>query len=94
MLDAGHGEPKNSTPSMVPPIWRDKTGQPLATRPCPRCGSPTPIYRLAVADVLRNGWRCFAPATLVHWCGHGGEVIPIPDADGVCDLVPVMGEAT
>jgi len=28
---------------------------------------------------------------LVHWCGHDGEVIPIPDADGVCDLVPVLG---
>jgi len=38
--------------------------------------------RMAVADVQRNGWRCFAPAILVHWCGHVSEVIPIPDAEG------------
>jgi hypothetical protein len=43
--------------------------------------------------VQRNGWRCFAPAVLVHWCGHGSEVIPVPDAHGACDLVPVIGEA-
>jgi hypothetical protein len=79
---------------MSPPRWVGPDGRELPTRPCPRCGAPTPILRLAVEDVQRNGWRCFAPATLVHWCGHGGEVIPVPDADGVCDLVPVIGEAT
>jgi hypothetical protein len=79
---------------MTPPRWVDPDGRELPTRPCPRCGAVTPIYRLAVEEVQRNGWRCFAPATLVHWCGHGREVIPVPGADGVCDLVPVIGEAT
>ena len=79
---------------MSPPVWRDAAGHQRPTRPCHRCGSPTPILHLAVADVQRNGWRCFAPAMLVHSCGHGVEVIPIPGTDGVCDLVPVIGEAT
>ena len=30
---------------------------------------------------------------VVHWCGYGQEVLPIPTEDGMCDLVPVIGEA-
>ena len=78
---------------MTAPRWVGADGRELPTRPCHRCGRPNPIFRLAVADVQRNGWRCFAPATLVHSCGHGVEVIPVPEAEGVCDLVPVQGEA-
>ena len=35
----------------------------------------------------------YMPTILVHWCGHGQEVLPIPGEDGKCDLVPVIGEA-
>jgi putative tryptophan/tyrosine transport system substrate-binding protein len=31
---------------------------------------------------------------LVHWCGHGLEMLPIPRQDGSCDLVPVIGGAS
>ena len=79
---------------MTPPRWVGTDGCPLRTRPCPSCGSPTPIFRMTVEDVRRNGWIPFLPAQLVHWCGHGGEVIPIPGEDGRCWLVPVIGEAT
>jgi hypothetical protein len=28
------------------------------------------------------------------WCGHGQEVIPIPQPDGAVTSIPVLGEAT
>jgi hypothetical protein len=77
---------------LTPPIWLDVDGRLLPTRPCHRCGAETPIHRMALVDVKRNGWRPYRPAVYVHWCGHGIEVIPWPDEDGMCDLVPVLGE--
>jgi hypothetical protein len=53
---------------------------------------PTPIFRMTLEDVRRNGWIPFLPPYRVHWCGHGQEVLPIPAEDGKCDLVPVIGE--
>src|SRR5205814_5470622 len=50
--------------------WTDADGRPLPTRPCARCGSPTPIFRMTVEDVRRNGWIPFLPALVAHWCGH------------------------
>ena len=78
---------------MTHPRWVDTEGHPLPTRPCLRCGTPTPVYRMALEDVRRNGWIPFLPTIVVHWCGHGQEVLPIPAEDGTCDLVPVIGEA-
>jgi hypothetical protein len=49
---------------------------------------------MALDDVRRNGWIPYLPAYVVHWWGHGLEVLPIPGADGKCDLVPVIGEAS
>jgi len=77
---------------VTPPIWLDADGRQVPTRPCHRCGAPTPIHRMALVDVRRYGWRCYRAALQVHWCGHGVEVIPLPDEDGMCDLVPVLGE--
>ena len=54
---------------------------------------PTPVFRMAFEDVRRNGWIPFLPTIVVHWCGHGQEVLPIPGEDEKCDLVPVIGEA-
>jgi hypothetical protein len=48
---------------------------------------------MTVEDVRRNGWIIYMPTIVVHWCGHGQEVLPIPGEDGKCDLVPVIGEA-
>src|SRR5262249_24713160 len=59
---------------------------PLPTRPCLRCGRPTPVFRMALEDVRRNGWIPFLPTIVVHWCGQGQEVLPIPNKDGTCDL--------
>ena len=74
---------------MTAPRWVDSTGHALPTRPCLRCG----VYRMTVDDVRRNGWIIYLPAIVVHWCGHGQEVLPIPAKDGKRDLVPVIGEA-
>ena len=57
-------------------------------------GIPTPVFRLTVEDVRRNGWILFLPTILVHWCGHGQKVLPIPAEDGKCDLLPVIGETS
>jgi hypothetical protein len=78
---------------MTPPRWLDADGRPIPTLPCLRCRSPTPIFCLTVEDVRRNGWIRFLPATVVHWCGHGQEVIRVPGEDGRCELVLVEGEA-
>jgi hypothetical protein len=40
------------------------------------------------------GWRLYAPAEYVNWCGHAQEFIPLPEAEGWCRLVPVIGAAT
>jgi hypothetical protein len=79
---------------MTPPIWRDERGRRRPTRHCPRCGSDIPVLRLRVEDVRRVGWRLYTPAQYVEWCGHGQEIIPIPQTDGWCRLVPVLGEAS
>jgi len=34
------------------------------------------------------------PVTFVNWCGHAQEFIPIPQADRMCQLVPIIGEAS
>lgn len=52
------------------------------------------MLRLRVEDVRRVGWRLYTPAQYVEWCGHGQEVVPIPQRDGWCRLVPVLGEAS
>jgi hypothetical protein len=52
------------------------------------------VFRMALEDVRRNGRIPFLPVHVVHWCGHGLEVLPIPGEDGRCELVPVLGEAS
>jgi hypothetical protein len=33
-------------------------------------------------DLKRIGWRLFAPAEYVNWCGHAQEFIPLPERGG------------
>jgi hypothetical protein len=40
------------------------------------------------------GWRLYASAEYVNWCGHGQEFIAMPDENGWCRFVPVLGEAS
>ncbi len=40
------------------------------------------------------GWQAYRVESYVNWCGHGQEVIPVPRADRLVELVPVLGEAT
>jgi hypothetical protein len=79
---------------MTPPIWLDEFGRRRPVRPCPRCGREISVLRMRVEDVRRVGWQLYTPAQYVEWCGHGQEVIPMPDPDGWCLLVPVLGEAS
>jgi len=46
-----------------------------------------------VEHLRHVGWQAYRVATYVNWCGHGQEVIPWPRADGLVDLIPVLGEA-
>lgn len=40
------------------------------------------------------GWRLFAEASAVNWCGHRQEWVLLPDVGGeTARLVPILGEA-
>ena len=43
-------------------------------------------------DVRRMGGSSICLPIVVHWCGHGQEVLPTPGEGKTCDLVPVIGE--
>jgi hypothetical protein len=79
---------------VTPPIWLDDQGRRQLTRPCPRCGREAPVYRFRLEHLRLMGWRLFTVASYTNWCGHGQEFIPVPDDDGWCCMVPVLGEAT
>ena len=80
---------------MTPPRWRDEHGTLLATRPCPRCGAPTPVGRTFRLEPLRMiGGRLFAEAQIVQWCVDPHHYLVVSHADGErAVLVPVWGEA-
>jgi hypothetical protein len=40
------------------------------------------------------GHQMYDAITVVKWCGHGNEFILVPEADGWCGQVPVLGGAT
>jgi hypothetical protein len=78
---------------MVPPTWLDETGQPRPVRQCLRCGREAPVYRFRLEHLRLMGWRLFAPAEFVNWCGHGQEGVLLPEEEGWARMVPVVGEA-
>ena len=63
----------------------------MATRPCHRCGRPTPVgYSYQLAHLRMIGWQLFTEAQIVH--DH--HLLVVPDADGErAVLVPILGEA-
>jgi hypothetical protein len=77
---------------MVPPVWTDDHGQPLPTRPCPRCGAAVPIRRYRPEQLKTMGWELFAEVSYVNWCGHLQDLVTMPYGDGEWWLMPVLGE--
>jgi hypothetical protein len=49
---------------MTHPRWDDSVTH--SPRPCLRCGTPTPAFRMTVVDVRRNGWIIYMPTIVVH----------------------------
>ena len=79
---------------MNPPTWLDERGRPRPKRPCPRCGREIPIV-IVPPDLLKSyGWQPWQLTSVVEWCGHQIEGIPVPTADGRWRLIVVEGEAT
>jgi hypothetical protein len=61
---------------------------------CPRCGAAVPIHHPRLEHLRMLGWRMFAEATAVNWCGHAQAWVLWPDVDGeTVRLVPIVGEA-
>ena len=80
---------------MTPPRWLDEDGEERATRPCHRCGKPTPVrYSYRLEHLRMAGFQLFAEAQIVHWCGDDHHYLVVPAADGErAVLVPILGEA-
>ena len=81
---------------MTPPRWLDEHGKLMATRPCPRCGAPTPVGRSFRLEHLRMaGFQLFTETQIVQWCGHDHHFLVVPHTGGArAALVPILGEAS
>jgi hypothetical protein len=79
---------------MTPPIWLDRDERQRPVRRCLRCGREAPVYRFRVEHLRLVGWRLFVPAEYVNWYGHAPEFVALPERDGWCRRVPVLGEAS
>ena len=80
---------------MTPPIGLDEHGQGVPTRKCarPGCGREYPVRRYRY-DILRLiGWSLYRVARFTRWCGHGQELIPVPDEGERVQLIPIIGTA-
>jgi hypothetical protein len=77
-----------------PPTWVDERGRPRAKRPCPRCGREIPVLSVPTDQLRFYGWRPWQVWSVVEWCGHRIEGIPVPDVDGRWRLIVVEGEAS
>ena len=79
----------------MPPIWLDEDGQRARTRPCtrPGCGREVPIRRFRYETLRQIEWPLYRVAHFVVWCGHGQELIPVPDEGEWVKLIPIIGTA-
>jgi len=76
-----------------PPTWLDERGQPRPKQPCHVCGREVPVMVLP-HDLLRfYGWEPLKAWSVVEWCGHRVEGVPVPTEDGRWRLIPILGEA-
>ncbi len=83
-------------PVPMPPIWVNEDGQRAQTRPYPRpgCGREVPIRRYSHQTLRLIGWPLYRVASVVQWCGHRLEFIPVPDERQWVRMVPIIGTAT
>jgi hypothetical protein len=81
---------------MAGPIWLDENGRRVPTRKCrhPTCNRKYPLRRYRYATLKQIGWPLYRDASFTNWCGHGQEVIPVPDDTEWVRLVPTIGTAT
>jgi len=65
------------------------------TQPCPQpgCGREIPIRRYRYETLQQIGWPLFRVARYVESCGHGQELIPVPDDAEWVRMVPMIGTA-
>jgi hypothetical protein len=77
---------------VAPRIWLDEHGQRRPTRLCWKCDREWPVLRLRYEDLLVDGWKPMKTMSIVNWCGHGQEFVPVPEAHGYWLFVPIMGE--
>ena len=54
---------------------------------------PVRFKGFRVEHLAHVGCQAYRVERYVNWCGHGQEVIPVPRADGLVAVVPVLGEA-
>jgi hypothetical protein len=66
---------------MILLTWLDERGQPHAKRPCPTCRREIPDVTLPTDQLRWYGWQPFSVWSVVEWCGHRVEGIPVPEAD-------------
>src|SRR5215467_16383900 len=65
----------------MPPMWLNEDGQRAQTQPCarPGCRREVPIRRYSHQTLRLIGWRLYRVSSVVQWCGHPQEFIPVPD---------------
>ena len=78
---------------MADPFWVDEHGHRLPKKPCPKCSANVGPMPLRVEHLRNLGWQPYTVQRYQSWCGHGQEIIPIPQPDGTVKCVPIMGEA-
>ena len=79
----------------MPPIWINEDGQRAQTQPCPRrgCGREIPMRCYGHHTLRLIGWPLYRVASVVEWCGHQQEFIPVPDEGEWVQIVPVIAAA-
>jgi hypothetical protein len=79
----------------MPPMWVNADGQPAQTRPCPSpgCRHEYPIRRYRYETLRQIGWPLYRVARFTSWCGHGQELIPVPEEGEWVKLIPIIGTA-
>ena len=59
----------------------------------PGCGREYPVRRYRYNTLRLIGWPLYRVARFTSWCGHGQELIPVPDGGEWVRCIPVVGTA-
>jgi len=90
-----HTLPQEYDPVPMLPIWVNADGQRAHTQLCPRRGRGRegPIRRYSHQALRLIGWPLYRVASVVQWCGHRQEFIPVPVEGEWVRMVPIIGTA-